>query len=354
MRQVLNDLTIRSIATDLIQLDVWDAKLPCFGVRVTRRGTKTFILKTANRRYSLGRYPYVSLKDARDEARKRIALKYLPAPALPARTIIERYIKARTPNLRPSSLEQTEFRLRYFPNLQINQASARKILDPIQDLAPAYQNVVYATFKTFLNWCVENEYITVNPLAGTRTPHRRRSRTRLITDDEMRRIWPESFKHDEFGSIIRCLILSGQRLNQIARFNPAWIRDELIIFPAAIMKNNQDQTLPLTQNLRAHLEGLPLQFKSYSGAMRKFRGTLTDVTHFTLHDFRRYFSSTMAKLSVPIDVTEALLAHTSGSRNPIQRTYDRYDRLLPKRSALEQYENYVLSIVEQTQDGYTR
>ena len=339
MRQVLNDLTIRSVATELPQLDIWDTKLPCFGVRVTRRGTKTFILKTANRRYSLGRYPYVSLKDARDEARKRIALKYLPPPALPARTIIERYIKARTPSLRPSSIEQTEFRLRYFPDIPINEASARKILDPIQDLAPAYQNVVYATFKTFLNWCVEQEYITANPLAGTRTPNKRRSRTRLITDDEMRRIWPEFFNHGEFGVLVRSLILSGQRLNQIARFNPAWIRDDLIIFPSMIMKNNQEHTLPLTEHLQKQLPELPTQFKSYSGAMRKFRGAMPDVPHFTLHDFRRFFSSSMAKLGVPIDITEALLAHTSGSRNPIQRTYDRYDRLLPKRSALERYEN---------------
>jgi hypothetical protein len=67
-----------------------------------------------------------------------------------------------------------------------------------------------------------------------------------------------------------------------------------------------------------------------------------------LHDFRRYFSSTMAKIGTPLDITGALLAHTTGSRNAIQRTYDRYNRLEPMRSALERYENYLMQAIEQT------
>src|ERR1700704_6252274 len=100
MRQKLSDLTIRSLRTDQIQCDFWDPSIPGFGIRISRRGTKTFILKQKNKRYTLGRYPYVSLKDAKDEARRRIALKYLPQTSLPARQLIDLYLEARKVDLR--------------------------------------------------------------------------------------------------------------------------------------------------------------------------------------------------------------------------------------------------------------
>lgn len=58
----------------------------------------------------------------------------------------------------------------------------------------------------------------------------------------------------------------------------------------------------------------------------------------------------MAKLKVPIDVTEAILAHTTGSRTQIQRVYDRFNRLEPMREALEAYEHHLFATVlaEQT------
>ena len=73
--------------------------------------------------------------------------------------------------------------------------------------------------------------------------------------------------------------------------------------------------------------------------------TLCDVEDFVFHDFRRFLSTTMAKLRVPIDVTEVILNHVSGSRSPIQRVYDRYDRLPEMREALVTYEKHLQAIV---------
>ena len=53
----------------------------------------------------------------------------------------------------------------------------------------------------------------------------------------------------------------------------------------------------------------------------------------------------MAKLRVPIDVTESILNHVSGSRSPLQRVYDRYDRLPEMRAAFELYEKHLAAIV---------
>ena len=76
--------------------------------------------------------------------------------------------------------------------------------------------------------------------------------------------------------------------------------------------------------------------------------------NFVVHDFRRYLSTTMAKLRVPIDVTEAILNHVSGSRSPIQRVYDRYDRLPEMREALLLYERHLASIIGSEEVGRDR
>ena len=46
-----------------------------------------------------------------------------------------------------------------------------------------------------------------------------------------------------------------------------------------------------------------------------------------------------------IDVTETILNHVSGSRSPIQRVYDRYDRLPEMREALGLYDAHLAAIM---------
>lgn len=75
---------------------------------------------------------------------------------------------------------------------------------------------------------------------------------------------------------------------------------------------------------------------------------LCGVENFVVHDFRRYLSTTLAKLRMPIDVTEAILNHMSGSRSPIQRVYDRHNRSPEMREALELYTKHLAAIVGMT------
>jgi integrase len=361
MRQRLNDLTIRKLRTGAVQTDVWDTSLPCFGVRISRRGTKTFILKQRNKRYTLGRYPFVTLKQAREEAHRRIALKYLPQNSLPAQQLIDLYLEARRSELRQASFYGAEYHLRRsFPAVSISAVTAPALYEAIRPLTPSQQNQAFSFFKTFLNWCVERQYISVNPIANTKTPNKRRSRSRLLTDPEIRTIWIESHKHNSFGAIVRLLILTGQRLNQIARLQQPWLHADTFVFPPDAMKSKGQHTIPLTAHARAELPtttspfllanttGQP--FLSVSSPMKALREALPPFPHWTLHDIRHYFSSTMAKLKVPIDVTEAILDHKTGSRTPIQRVYDHFNRLDPMREALEHYEQHLFATVlaEQT------
>src|SRR5690242_2995600 len=56
------------------QIDYWDRKTSGFGLRVSTGGTKTWIVRYrqngSRRRYLLGRFPQVSVADARQAARR--------------------------------------------------------------------------------------------------------------------------------------------------------------------------------------------------------------------------------------------------------------------------------------------
>ena len=75
----LTDITIQKFPF-ASQYTVWD-DIPCFGIRVGRK-TKTFVVKQYNRYHVIGRYPIISLKMAREEAKRRLALKYFPQSSI--------------------------------------------------------------------------------------------------------------------------------------------------------------------------------------------------------------------------------------------------------------------------------
>lgn len=77
--------------------------------------------------------------------------------------------------------------------------------------------------------------------------------TGLLTDDEIKAIWLASYRYGDFGALCRALILSGQRLNQFNSFQHSWIENDVIVFPASIMKGKEAHTLPLTDNPRANM-----------------------------------------------------------------------------------------------------
>ena len=104
-------------------------------------------------------------------------------------------------------------------------------------------------------------------------------------------------------------------------------------------------TLPLCPLLRANLPSAPLKLH-VSHAMDAFRKALP-IPHHTLHDYRRYLSSSISSKRIcAIDICESILAHTAGSRSPIQRVYDRDSRLPQMRDALLKFEAHLQRVLE--------
>lgn len=73
MGQPFTDLMLRKLtAGGRERYEVWDQRIPGFGLRISKAGTKTFMLvyrhRGRSRRMTIGRYPVLSLSEARDKA----------------------------------------------------------------------------------------------------------------------------------------------------------------------------------------------------------------------------------------------------------------------------------------------
>src|SRR5262249_26853054 len=69
------------------------------------------------------------------------------------------------------------------------------------------------------------------------------------------------------------------------------------------------------------------------------------VTGWRIHDLRRTVATGMQKLSVSLQVTEAVLGHTSGSRGGIVGVYQRHDYAKEKAAALDAWARHVVGLV---------
>jgi integrase len=147
--------------------------------------------------------------------------------------------------------------------------------------------------KAFFNWCIDRGIRDTNPVARRQVVFG--VRDRLLSDDEIKRLL--AYEREPYSTIIKLLIYTGQRRGQFAQFDPSWVEDDVIVFPASIMKSARTHILPATPTVLSLIPNLG----TYSGWSKSKRrmDEHTNVSDYVLHDFRRYFSSTMAKQLLP-------------------------------------------------------
>ena len=81
--------------------------------------------------------------------------------------------------------------------------------------------------------------------------------------------------------------------------------------------------------------------------MKRKLDALTGIAEpWRLHDFRRAVATGLQRLGVKLEVTEAVLNHTSGSRGGIVGVYQRHDFADEKRVALERWAAHVEGLID--------
>lgn len=354
-----------------------DDSLPGFGIRVSESGAKSFVLLLgrSRKRVTIGRYPTITLAEARGRAREIIASRLLgkddtesikfgdAIPLFIASHYGDNYAKPRTRD----EIERL-LRRHFLPKFRHDQLSDIKthvigeIIDSLRK-TPSIAHHAFAAIRMFFRWAEGRRYVTRDPLTGLRAPRHSPPRDRVLTTEELKAVLKAAYASDSmFNKIIRLLILTGQRRGEIAALRREWIDFDkrTITFPSKITKNKRQHTIPFGPAAEVVLrigkaKGLlfpargkkDVPFDGWSKCKPKF-DKCCPMEHWTLHDLRRTFATNLAALGTPIHVTEKLLNHVSGTTGGIVAVYQRHSYEREARDAIAEWEDKVTSLIRET------
>ena len=335
MRLKLTDLAIRKLPfPEKGQVKYWDTSTPGFGLLVSQR-SKSFITMSGKERRlrTLGRHPEKSLSEARREAKRLLSRPIASSRSATHQEASQAFLDECSAKNRPKTIEN--YRL-FLKKLDFDG----KVSDITrQHLAPFLSNShILTAFKVYLNWCLRNDLIDRNPIVGDRAPQNHH-RTRVLSPDELKAIWQYEFP--PYSDVLKLCILTGQRRGELAATIEGWITEDTLTFPSGITKNKRVHTIPITEWGRQYL---PVNgYNGWSKAKARI-DRYVHISHWTVHDLRRTFSTINAEIGTPLHVTEKILNHVSGSRSSIQQVYDQYSYMKDMRLALENYEAHLRHI----------
>jgi integrase len=384
-------LTIRSAEgiklpkgkTDHIE---FDDDVPGFGLRLREGGSRTWVYQyrigSKQRRMVLGSAKSVPLKLARENASKleaRVKLGGDPAMDKEAAhreadntfgALVDEYLKARKSEWRPRSEAEIRRHLtkhaKSLHKMPIGAVGQRNIANLLNEIAKEAGNVtanrVRASLCAFFGWAIrEGIKLPEGNVASYTNKRDEKSRERVLTDAELKRIW-KSCLDDDYGAVLKLLTLTGQRANEIAELRWAEVLDEQILLPAERTKNGRPHIIPLSEPAKTILAKFPRKdracvfgrddtgFKGWSKAKEKIDGRIAGagkpLAHWTPHDLRRTVATRMAELGVQPHIVEAVLNHVSGHKGGVAGIYNRatYDK--EKREALNLWAEHVMATVE--------
>ena len=160
-----------------------------------------------------------------------------------------------------------------------------------------------------------------------------------------------------FGQIVKLLILTGARRDEIGGLKWSEIRDDEIHLEGDRTKNGVPHLIPLSAPAQEIVKALDhhgdyvfsryeTPVSGYSKAQGRLRRASGIKRHWQIHDIRRTVATGLQRLKVALPVTEAVLGHVSGSRRGVIGIYQRHDYADEKRAALKAWGSHVMSLIE--------
>lgn len=232
-------------------------------------------------------------------------------------------------------------------------------------------------------WAIKRSAVRLNPFADLPITKAVSKRERVLSDQELAEVWRTASEAPApYGTIVRLLILTGQRRGEVAGMSWAELSDDLTTWtlPGARTKNGVTHTVHLSTPARDLLKKLPTgnpseghgaglifpgvggtPFAGWSKSKLALDKAIADAPSkkvaegadtpalipWNVHDLRRTVATGLQRLGVRLEVTEAVLNHISGSRGGIAGVYQRHDWASEKRAALDSWAAHVLSAIKQ-------
>ena len=362
---------------------VWNADVPAFGIRL-RGDTKTYIDQTrVNGRAvksTIGDVNKITLENATKIAKQHFAearLGTLGADKARAKAeiaeakltlghVADQYLKAHEKALSDNTYAAAA---RYFErhwgplrSLPLNRIDRRIVAARLRELigehGPSAASKARATLSALYAWAIGEGLCDANPVLGTNDPAAGITPRRCTLEDEaLKAIWAACLD-DDFGKIVKLLILTGCRRDEIGalRWDEIDLKTGMLIIHEGRVKNRHALRLPLPEPALAILRSIPRGdgpcvfgndrgVTGWSFAKHKLDERFAGVTlpNWRLHDLRRSMRTGLGKLGVPPHIAELAINHTPKA---LIATYDHYSYEGEIGAALTKWSEHVMAIVE--------
>ena len=396
LRKMLTDALVRAVPAPAAgRVEITDERSQGLTFRVTPAGVRSWTFRFrdpasgALSRATLGRYPDLSLADARnkaDELRRAVVRGLNPvqemrrarseAATRSFEAVAERYLAeyARR-RKRSASLDERNLRKHVLPtfgNRRIDQIERGDVIVLLETLVaagtPTLANRVQSVISAVYSFAIDADLARMNPCARLRRRGVERVGERVLSDDELRLFWARVVQKPvsrRLGLSLQLQLLTGVRPVEVA----AMRRDEIEhlddparagwLVPASRMKGKRPHFVPLSELaisiVRDALASVPPEspfvFASprAKGAIRAnampiamqrlaaaLKGSEQGIETWkaeppTPHDLRRTVATRLAGLGIRAEDVSAVLAHASSGVTKAH--YDKYDRSPEKRRA---------------------
>jgi len=377
------------------RLEVRDGACLGLWLRVTSNGAKTFAFRFRDRsngrseRLSLGHYPDLALRDARQRAdalRREVMEGKNPSAhkrntserafAVLAGRYLEEHARRKK---RSADADERNLRIHVLPHwahrdfTKIERSDVIVLIERIMAAGkPIAANRVQALISKIFSFAVDAGLVKTHPSTRLGKRGQETAKDRKLTDDEIRLFWAAAVRPPvsrPVGLALRLVLLTGCRPGEVA----GMARRELEFdggrpvswaVPASRSKNRLAHFVPLSPLASDLIEealtltgkdsayvfpspsrDAPIEGHALSVAMRRLTKALGwKVDLPTPHDLRRTCATRLGAARVPSEDVAAILNHKR--RDVTSRHYNLYDRADEKREALERWALILAAILE--------
>lgn len=268
----------------------------------------------------------------------------------------------------------------------ITRAEVVQHLDRYND-RQAMKKLVHSTLRKFFNWAVDRGDLDRSPIDRMKAPKAVAARRRVLSAEEIIAVWQASVK---LGSLwrpyIRLLLCTMARREEVANMDWAEIdlNGAMWELPGIRAKNDMTHRIPLNalavaelRTLKAADSGLVFTTTGETGisGFSKMKKALDEhmlailrdraekrgddpeavtLRAWRMHDLRRTGTTNLQALGIPVEVTEAVLNHISGTTAGVAGVYNLYRYDAEKRAALDKWSKQLAFLAAERDIGGCR
>ncbi|WP_428665026.1 tyrosine-type recombinase/integrase [Reyranella sp.] len=279
-------------------------------------------------------------------------------------SLLRRHVRPKLGGRRVNAVKRSEIAdllkgIAALPSTRASDGQSRRVADK-----------VLGVLRSAFNWHQIHDDDFVSPIVKgmAQTTLKELSRDRVLDDAEIRTLWQalDQCGPPAYVRLVRALLLSAARLNEVARLQWPEIVGDVAIVPATRTKTKIDFAIPITPDVAALIGEGPGEaggfvfstdhgaspFSGFSKAKKRLdaeiaklraEDDLPPMPPWRVHDLRRTARSLLSRAKVDPDIAERVLGHAIPG---VRRVYDQHPFIAEKRDALERLAAVVRSIVE--------